>query len=220
MALTAGYMFFVYYVLGVCFGLLWIKNPNFPEYGYDTIIIVDKYFKFYLTFLYPFYLIWPVIWAFVIPILAYYSAGKKSFWKCIVSSWIFLSISAIIYILLPTYYDAQYFHQYLNQKDPFYDTITWMQNSHFNSIGACPSFHNHWAALFIIFALQKNVKAYFRYPMIFIGLLITFSTIALHQHGFVDIGVTYVLCWMSVLIDYRYKLSEKLGTKFDKIFKR
>jgi hypothetical protein len=54
--------------------------------------------------------------------------------------------------------------------------------------------------------------------MITIGVLISLSTLMLHQHNIPDVIVTYSMTGMFLLIDKQFLLSTKLETISNKIF--
>lgn len=182
---------------------------------------IDKIMP-WCTPLYAIYIPWPFIWFVVIPVVIYFSSGKKSYWQYIVNSILMYTIGSLIYALIPTTCTPKDFigtNGWDNQFNSlFHNELSNLANDSKNIWGSCPSYHNYWASLFILFAFKKNVKSYFRYPMITIGVLISLSTLMLHQHNIPDVIVTYSMTGMFLLIDKQFLLSTKLETISNKIF--
>jgi hypothetical protein len=79
-----------------------------------------------------------------------------------------------------------------------------------NIFGSLPSFHNFWAALLVFFGIRHGTKLKFRVPMITIGLLISLSTLMIHQHNIIDIIATYGLTMFFWLADEWFRWSMRL----------
>jgi membrane-associated phospholipid phosphatase len=92
----------------------------------------------------------------------------------------------------------------------FHDYIVKLADNPENIWGSCPSFHNYWAALFILYGLKKDVKWYFRYPMLVFGIMISLSTLMLHQHNLADIIITYSFTFLFAYLIKKYDLVSKL----------
>jgi hypothetical protein len=73
--------------------------------------------------------------------------------------------------------------------------------------------------LFVFFAFKKDVKFYFRYPMIAIGALISISTFMLHQHNVLDAIITYSMTFIFICIVNLYKLADRFELFINKIFR-
>jgi hypothetical protein len=79
-----------------------------------------------------------------------------------------------------------------------------------NVFGSLPSFHNFWAALLVFFGIRHGTKMKFRIPMIIIGLLISLSTLMIHQHNLIDIIATYGMTMFIWLADEWFRWSMRL----------
>jgi hypothetical protein len=88
-----------------------------------------------------------------------------------------------------------------------------------NIWGSAPSFHNYWAATFVFFALHKHIKNRWRVPMIIIGVLISLSTLLLHQHNFMDVVITYTMLGLILIWESKSNFVFRFETWYDKLFK-
>jgi len=168
----------------------------------------------WFTPLFAVYIPWVWLWFFTIPLIIYFSGGKKSFYEYNAISILMYAIGTLIYILIPTTTTPKDFIdgtiQVLPQSAMFYNFIEPLSRSADNIWGSFPSYHNFWASLFIFFALQKGVRAVWRYPMITLGVLISLSTLMLHQHCLMDVILTYSMTAAFFHITRKYNLAEKL----------
>jgi hypothetical protein len=174
----------------------------------------------WFTPLFAFYIPWPFIWYFVIPICVLGATGKKGFSKYTINAFLMYSIASIIYMIMPTTTTPADFIDgtimALPADAPFHDTLVALSQSGDNIWGSFPSYHNYWASLLVLFALAPDVRWFWRYPMIIAGVLISLSTLTLHQHCLLDVILTYAMTGIFLAITVRFKLDEKLLRWFEK----
>ncbi|MDR0831198.1 MAG: phosphatase PAP2 family protein [Prevotellaceae bacterium] len=178
----------------------------------------------WFTPLFAIYIPWPFIWFVVLPLVMYLSGGKKSYYQYVVNSFFMYIIGSIIYALMPSTTTPRDFIDgtinVLSPAAPFYDTIKNLSRSGDNIWGSFPSYHNYWAALFIFFAFKNGTRWFWRYPMILMGVLISLSTLFLHQHCLLDIIITYAMTvWFMKIID-EHSLDTRFEMFLDKLFRK
>ncbi|MDR3249908.1 MAG: phosphatase PAP2 family protein [Mycoplasmataceae bacterium] len=217
-----------YFYVGVWFGNL------FTDYlgngALNLQLPFDKIIPWF-TPLFPFYIIWPFISFIVLPLCIYFSGGKRNFYAYTVVSILFYIISCIIYSVIPTtcspaqfqpdgsIYKAGFHSWDWTVNQPFHSELIALANDPNNIYGSAPSFHNYWAAMFIFFAIGKHIKLYWKGPMIACGLLISISTLMLHQHNLADIAITYATACLILMWEIHANISTKFEQAWDKWFK-
>jgi hypothetical protein len=216
-AVVFGIQCLSYFGIAIWFGRLWGEDNTLNlQFRIDRIMP-------WCTQLYPFYMVWPFIWFVVIPVFIYFSSGKQAYYQYVVNSLLMYAVGSIIYALMPTTCTPWQFingpYAQLPTNAPFYNEIIKLANNPSNIWGAAPSYHNYWASLFIFFAFKKDVKFYFRYPMVIIGALISISTFMLHQHNVADAVITYSMTFAFICIINLYKLDYKFELCINKIFR-
>jgi len=234
-----------YFYVGEWWGKIF--NSYNISYTLNLQLPVDKIMP-WQTWIFPYYIAWPFMWFLVLPLVIYFAGGKHAYYKYIVNSLIMYLISLLIYALMPTtctpaeflnpadpqvinafgtitpenklglMYDAGNHSWDWGCNKLFHSELIQLSQSGDNIWGSAPSFHNYWAALFIFFGLQKKVKAYYRYPMILLGLLITFSTLTLHQHNLADVLITYTMVGLILIWERCSKLALRFENWYDKLF--
>jgi hypothetical protein len=55
--------------------------------------------------------------------------------------------------------------------------------------------------------------------MVFIGILITISTLALHQHNIIDVIITYIMTSSFIGFERKHDLANKFEIFLNKLFK-
>jgi len=200
------------------------------SYTLNLQLPVDKIMP-WETWIFPYYISWPFIWFLVLPLVIYFSGGKHAYYRYAVNSLIMYVISMFIYALIPTTCTPAQFlpggsmyevgnHSWdWNCNKYFHTQLEQLAQSGDNIWGSAPSFHNYWAALFVFFGLNKKVKWYFRYPMILAGLMITFSTLTLHQHNLADVLITYTMVGLILIWERYSKLVWRFENWYNKVFK-
>lgn len=192
--------------------------------GHDIQLImpVDKMIPWF-TPLFIIYIPWPAVWFLVLPIIIYYSSGKQSYWDYVVNSLLMYVAGILIYAIFPTTaYPKQFSdgtYDTLSTSAPFYNIIHKLGEDSRNVYGACPSYHNYWAILLIFFAFKRNIKWYWRYPMMALGLLVSLSTLMLHQHYLADVVITYSMALLFFWIIRIYNFGQRLEILCNKLFK-
>jgi hypothetical protein len=168
----------------------------------------------WFTPLFVVYIPLPFIWYFALPVVILAANGKNGFALYNVNALAMYIAGSIIYALAPTTTAPADFINgvimTLSPDAPFYETIVSLSQSGDNIWGSFPSYHNYWAALLVMFALAPNVKWYYRYPMIAAGLLVSLSTLLLHQHCLLDVILTYALTGLFLAISIKRRLDAKL----------
>jgi len=101
----------------------------------------------------------------------------------------------------------------------FRDTLIQLAHSSDNIWGSFPSYHNYWASIFIFFGLRKGTRWYFRSLMILLGVLISLSTLLLHQHCVMDVLITYSMTAVFIYIIEKYALAERFESFLNKMFR-
>lgn len=210
---------FSYFYVAIVFGKIWRGINGYPPNGYNLSTFLDRSIKFWVSPLYAYYIFWPFIWFLLIPLIIYFSSGKNGFFQYFSVSLLMYFISCFLYVIFPTTCSLGEYLQYLPSNSMFYKEIVSLANDSNNVFGSCPSFHNFWASLFVFFGLKKNTKIWWKIIMPLIGILITLSTIFLHQHTFGDILFTYILCGLIYLIDLQFNVSKKMINLWNKFIK-
>jgi hypothetical protein len=189
------------------------------DHTVNLALPIDHFFP-WLTPLYVVYIPWPFIWYFVIPICILAATGKQGFAKYTVNALLMYIIGSIIYALMPTTTTPADFingtYMTLPQGAPFAASLIALSQNSNNIWGSFPSYHNYWASLFVFFAFMPKVRWYWRYPMIIMGMLISLSTLGLHQHCVLDVVLTYAMTGLFLTLTTRCKLDVKLLAWFEK----
>jgi len=234
-----------YFYVGEWWGKIF--NSYDGSYTLNLQLPVDKIMP-WQTWIFPYYISWPFIWFLVLPLVIYFSAGKHAYYRYTINSLIMYVISMFIYALMPTTCTpAQFLNPNDPQviaafgttptdqlglvyntgnhswdwgcNKLFHSQLIQLSQSGDNIWGSAPSFHNYWAALFVFFGLNKKVKWYFRYPMILAGLMITFSTLTLHQHNLADVLITYTMVGLILIWERYSKLVWRFENWYNKLFR-
>jgi len=227
-----------YFYVGTWWGSIF--NSFDKSYTLNLQLPVDKIMP-WATWIFPYYIAWPFIWFIAIPLLIYFSGGKHSFYRYSINSLIMYVISMFIYALIPTtctpaqfipadqlpsgvsgagvMYDAGNTSWNWASNKLFHSELIQLSQSGANIWGSAPSFHNYWAALFIFFGLQRNVKWYFKLPMVLLGALITISTLTLHQHNLADVLITYTMVGLILLWEKNREMVFKFENWYNKLFR-
>jgi membrane-associated phospholipid phosphatase len=146
--------------------------------------------------------------------------GGKAFWQYCVMSIMMYVMGILFYIFLPTVTVHHDFFagpiQKLAADSMFYSTFAALDLSPFNVFGSFPSYHNFWAALFVLFGISgvKNGSRIFGGIVILYGLVVSLSTLMLHQHALLDVIFTYAIVCLFYLITVKYALDDKLWAVF------
>ncbi|MDR1013204.1 MAG: phosphatase PAP2 family protein, partial [Lactobacillales bacterium] len=165
------------------------------------LIKIDAHIPWF-TPLYPYYLFWPFSFFIIIPFILWKTNKKRGVALYCTISIIMYIIGTYIYQIFPTTFTPLEFingkYNTLSQSAPFYHTALKLASNTNNIWGAFPSYHNFWAALFIIIPLidrreENKQNRNWRIASTIIGSLITISTLVLHQHAFLDVVFTYLL---------------------------
>jgi len=159
--------------------------------------------------LYAYYILWPIMWFFVVPLLITCACGSKGFFRYTVNSVLMYVIGSIIYIVMPTTTTEMDFIngnvQRLEHDAPFYGDIYALADSSVNIWGSFPSYHNYWAALFVLFPIFFRAKPVWKIILIVMGGAITLSTLTLHQHCIMDAVLTYAMTALFYLLTLQWE---------------
>jgi len=235
-----------YFYVGEWWGKIF--NSYSSSYTLNLQLPIDKIMP-WQTWIFPYYISWPFVWFVILPLIIYFSGGKHAYYRYTVNSLIMYIISMFVYVLMPTtctpaeflnprdpqvieafaihtprgavglMYEAGNHSWDWGVNKLFHSDIIRLSQSGDNIWGSAPSFHNYWAALFVFFGLHKNVKWYYRYPMILAGLFITFSTLTLHQHNLADVVITYTMVGLILIWEKSSKLVWKFENFYNRLFK-
>ncbi|MDR0985903.1 MAG: phosphatase PAP2 family protein [Mycoplasmataceae bacterium] len=213
---------FAYFGVAIVFGKIVGINNTF-----DFKLPLDNKIPWFTPFI-IYYVPWIFIWFLVLPIIIYFSNGKRAVLKYIIVSIVFYFISTLLYLTMPsTCKPHDYWYNYdcissngFIENDPFYPVFHWLmgttsQSNGENIWGSFPSFHNFWAFILVAFGLMKGTKNRYRYPMIVFGLLLSLSTLMLHQHNIMDVIITYALGFLCWVIDIWLNWTNRLNKLFE-----
>jgi hypothetical protein len=168
----------------------------------------------WVTPLYLIYIPWPIIWYFVIPLVVLASTQRRGFARYTVNSLLMYVAGSIIYAVFPTTTTPHDFIDgtimTLDPSAPFYSLIEPLSESSVNIWGSFPSYHNYWASILIVFGLMKGVKLVWRVPMVTMGVLISLSTLTLHQHCVMDVVLTYAMTLIFLAVTVQFHWDNKL----------
>jgi hypothetical protein len=176
---------------------------------HNLAIGIDKIIPWFSPF-YPFYIIWPIIWFVALPTIIYFASGKNRLSQYFVNAFFIYIIGSVIYAIFPTTTVPADFINQLPTTAPFYNELVALSQNHDNIWGSFPSYHNYWASLLIFFALFQGTKNRIRIPMILVGILITLSTLFLHQHCVFDVILTYAMTGLFLFLTVKFKLDIRL----------
>jgi len=162
----------------------------------------------WIPHMYAYYILWPILWFFVVPLLISLAGGEKGFWYYVAVSTMMYVAGCVIYIVFPTTTTEMDFIngtiQRLEQNAPYYNDIYQLADSSVNIWGSFPSYHNYWAALLVLFPIFLRAKAGWKILLIAMGAAITLSTLTLHQHCVMDAVLTYAMTAGFFLIARRW----------------
>jgi membrane-associated phospholipid phosphatase len=174
----------------------------------------------WFTPIYALYIPLPIIWPVLFALIAFWMDGKRGLWCYNVISLIMYVVGTIIYAALPSVtIPADFINgtiQTLPPNSMFYSQITALDSSPLNVFGSWPSYHNFWAGISVLFGLYGLTHSHKRHRRIggviciFYGLLISLSTLVLHQHAFLDFVFTYAMIGLFYWLCCRFKLDRKL----------
>ncbi|MDR0888378.1 MAG: phosphatase PAP2 family protein [Coriobacteriales bacterium] len=174
----------------------------------------------WFTPIYALYIPLPIIWPVLFALIAFWMDGKRGFWRYNVISLIMYVVGTIIYAALPSVTIPSDFIngtiQTLPQNSMFYDQITALDSSPLNVFGSWPSYHNFWAGTSVLFGIcgiaygQKRHRKIGGVVCIIYGLLISLSTLVLHQHAFLDFVFTYAMIGLFYWLCVKFNLDKKL----------
>jgi membrane-associated phospholipid phosphatase len=174
----------------------------------------------WFTPIYALYIPLPIIWPVLFALIAYWMDSRRGFWRYNVISLIMYAVGAIIYAAFPSVTIPSDFIngtiQTLPQNSMFYDQIVYMDSSPLNVFGSWPSYHNFWAGISVLFGVigitsgKKPHRKIGGIICIIYGLLITTSTLVLHQHAILDFVFTYAMIGLFFWLCVQFKLDEKL----------
>jgi len=221
---------FSYFSLAPLGGYLHGFTANMISYistgGYVSGVVnlqlpIDKIIPWF-TNIFALYIIMAFIWWFFLPLIIFFSNGRKSLWKYILCSIIMYIIASLIYLIIPTicvpfsFINGQL--DTLSTNAMFFPYINYLDHATYNVFGSFPSYHNFWASLLVYFGLEKinikNTKIILKVIMVIIGILISISTLTLHQHNVLDVILTYCLTGIFMYIISKYNLISKFGKLF------
>jgi hypothetical protein len=101
----------------------------------------------------------------------------------------------------------------------FQGTLKNLANDSNNVFGSAPSYHNFWAAILVFFGILNTRKWWIKTICIFFGVLLSISTLTLHQHNLFDVGLTYCMTGLGLWLINKYKWDDKISNCFNKLFK-
>jgi hypothetical protein len=195
-----------------------------PEAAVNLQLPIDRLIP-WCTPLLIVYIPFPVIWVFWVPLLIWLVTGRgkrgnQAFWQyCVISVMMYVA-GILIYMIMPTVTIPHDFLdgpiQKLAAGSMFYNTIATIDSSSLNVFGSFPSYHNFWAALFVLFGIVgvKNRNRILGGIVVIYGLAISLSTLMLHQHALLDFVFTYALVCVFYIITVKYALNDKLRAIF------
>ncbi|MDR1798229.1 MAG: phosphatase PAP2 family protein [Clostridiales Family XIII bacterium] len=167
----------------------------------------------WIPHMYAYYILWPILWFFVVPLLISLSCGPKGFSRYVANSLLMYVAGSVIYLVFPTTTTEMDFIdgtiQALQRNAPYYTDIYALADSSVNIWGSFPSYHNYWASLLVLFPLFGHAKPGWKILLIAMGGAITLSTLTLHQHCVMDAVLTYAMTAGFYALTVRFKWFEK-----------
>jgi hypothetical protein len=87
-----------------------------------------------------------------------------------------------------------------------------------NIWGSAPSYHNFWASILFFFGISSAKKWWGKTISITLGVVLSISTLTLHQHNIFDVIMTYSMTLFFMWLTSKYELDNKLSKISLKIF--
>ncbi len=172
--------------------------------SFDSALPLVPFFVF-------FYYSWYIL-LFVVPLIFYLKDREKIF-KYAATSVICIVISFLVFFFFPTTIvrpdiEVTNVSTFLLNFIYFTDTP---------ALNCLPSMHCALCYLFIYFSFKvKNVKWYYKVLIIIDSLLVVASTMFIKQHVIWDALAALALVAISIILNKKLKLHEKIAQKFNK----